>query len=84
MSDMKAVLNSLQTTIACDVRDWSLDKRSAWIWGVLVGWDEDDGTPCKYENRPDGLEHCPEEDFNRMNEYHAIVKRTACEGVDHG
>lgn len=32
-------LQSIADTIACDVRDWSDNKRSAWIFGIVHGWD---------------------------------------------
>lgn len=36
-------LNSLQHTLARNVRDWSTAKTDAWLWGVICGWgDEDD------------------------------------------
>jgi len=31
---------SLETAVACHVRDWSADHRDAWIWGIVCGWDE--------------------------------------------
>lgn len=30
---------SIGDTIAFDVRDWSQDKRMAWIYGIACGWD---------------------------------------------
>lgn len=38
MSDIKAALDSLLCTIVFDSRDWADDRRLAWIYGVLVGW----------------------------------------------
>lgn len=29
---------SLRGTMATDPRDWSLCKRDAWIYGIVVGW----------------------------------------------
>lgn len=29
---------SLRIVIATHVRDWSADKRDAWIYGIVVGW----------------------------------------------
>lgn len=31
---------SIENTLAFDSRDWSTDKRDAWLWGVVFGWDE--------------------------------------------
>ena len=33
-------LDSIECTIAFDVRDWSEDNRSAWIYGIVFGWEE--------------------------------------------
>lgn len=33
-------LESIESTIAFDVRDWSTDRRSAWIYMIVYGWDE--------------------------------------------
>lgn len=32
---------SLGNSIAFDSRDWGMDKRSAWIYGIVLGWDEE-------------------------------------------
>lgn len=42
--------DSLESAIAFDVRDWSLDRRDAWIYAIVVGWESDD----------------PDDDFNAM------------------
>lgn len=42
MSDLAAALNSLGRCMAFDPRDWALDRRDAWLWGVIVGWDPDE------------------------------------------
>ncbi len=73
--DLKTVIQSLQTTIAFDSRDWSIDKRLAWIYGVLMGWDDEAGEPFTFEDRPKGLRDCPKEDYERMHEYRAIVRQ---------
>lgn len=33
-------LTSIECTIAFDVRDWAEDNRSAWIYGIVFGWEE--------------------------------------------
>jgi hypothetical protein len=42
VSDLVAALNSLGRCMAFDPRDWALDRRDAWLWGVIVGWDPDE------------------------------------------
>lgn len=33
---------SIECTITFDVRDWSEDRRSAWIHAIVFGWDYED------------------------------------------
>lgn len=37
--EIQDCLESIECTIAFDVRDWSSDRRSAWIYGIVFGWD---------------------------------------------
>lgn len=34
-------LQSAGDCLAFHPRDWSVDRRDAWLWGVIVGWDQD-------------------------------------------
>lgn len=34
-------LESIHDCIVFSCRDWAKDKRSAWIYGIVVGWDSD-------------------------------------------
>jgi hypothetical protein len=34
------VLDSLRAVIVTDPRDWSIDRRDAWIYAIVCGWDE--------------------------------------------
>ncbi|MCO1599769.1 hypothetical protein [Desulfosporosinus nitroreducens] len=40
-SDLQEAHESVHDAIVFDVRDWGADKRSAWIYGIMVGWDND-------------------------------------------
>lgn len=31
---------SIVTTIATSPKDWGLEKRDAWIYGIVMGWDD--------------------------------------------
>ena len=33
-------LESIECTIAFDVRDWGEDNRSAWLYGIVFGWED--------------------------------------------
>ena len=35
-------LESIECAIAFDVRDWAADRRSAWIYAIVFGWDYED------------------------------------------
>ena len=37
--ELKNCLESIECTIAFDVRDWSEDRRLGWIYGIVFGWD---------------------------------------------
>jgi hypothetical protein len=36
--EARQALTSARSAIAFDARDWSLDPRDAWLYGLLVGW----------------------------------------------
>ena len=40
-TDLEAALDSARNVIALSSRDWSTSHDLAWLWGILVGWDED-------------------------------------------
>ncbi|MFW2500430.1 hypothetical protein [Clostridium diolis] len=42
MEEITNPFESLHNTIVFDVKDWSTDKRNAWIYGIIVGWGSDD------------------------------------------
>lgn len=31
---------SIRTCMTSDPRDWSTYKRDAWLWGIVMGWDD--------------------------------------------
>lgn len=32
---------SIERTIAFDARDWAADRRSAWIYAIVIGWNDE-------------------------------------------
>ena len=38
-------LKSLATIIATDSADWGADRVMAWIYGIVLGWDDDPDDP---------------------------------------
>lgn len=47
--DLRAALTSLDSTIVGCSRDWGVDYRDAWIYGVVVGW----GCDEQHEHDPE-------------------------------
>lgn len=39
IEQVREALESLHRTVAHDPRDWGQDKRDAWIWGIVCGWE---------------------------------------------
>lgn len=33
---------AIRTLLATDSRDWSDDRGDAWLWGIVMGWDDED------------------------------------------
>lgn len=57
-------LDSIEGVIAFDVRDWSEDRRSAWIYGVVFGWDDSSVADLKTKYKWDNS------DIQRLNQLH--------------
>ncbi len=34
-------LESIHNVLTCSVRDYSVDRRDAWVYGIVVGWDDE-------------------------------------------
>lgn len=57
-------LESIECTIAFDVKDWSVDRRNAWIYGIVFGWDEDSLKTLSFRF------HWDSKDIDRLKRYH--------------
>ena len=57
-------LESIEMAIAFDVRDWGEDRRSAWIYGIVFGYDKDAEQEMKRRF------HWTNEDLDRLRRYH--------------
>lgn len=42
MSELRKALESLRASMVFDPRDWGRVKRDAWMYAILIGWDDDD------------------------------------------
>lgn len=41
LSDLYSALDSAHATMALSSQDWGVSRDFAWLWGILVGWDDD-------------------------------------------
>lgn len=41
LSDLYAALDSARTVMALSSNDWAAARDFAWLYGILVGWDND-------------------------------------------
>lgn len=72
-SETEPIMNPLESiacTIAFDVRDWFEDRRSAWIYCIVFGLEDD--TELRQECRDKF--HWDEDDFERVNKLHSIYE----------
>lgn len=71
-SETEPILNPLESiacAIAFDVRDWFEDRRSAWVYSIVFGLEDDtDIQVCRDRF------HWDEDDFDRVNKLHAIYE----------
>ncbi len=65
---IKAALNSIHSAIVFHSRDRASNKRDAWIYGVMAGWDEESIEEIK-EDFGWG-----EDDVKRMNSMRQAVR----------
>lgn len=52
-------LDSAHTVMVHDARDWSLSSRDAWMYGLLVGWDDESLAQILTQHprwKPEGIE----------------------------
>jgi len=42
MSEIENWKESLDQCIPFSARDWALDKRDAWVYGIIIGWEDED------------------------------------------
>lgn len=41
MADIENPFESIRNCIVFHCRDWSTDKRDAWLYGIVCGWDNE-------------------------------------------
>ncbi|MDX3455075.1 hypothetical protein PV396_24560 [Streptomyces sp. ME02-8801-2C] len=77
---VRDALGSLRRTMAHDPRDWGQDKRDAWLWGIVCGWEceeqHDHDVVCDRDNplrRAAARHRWPNEDVDRLKTYRRAV-----------
>jgi hypothetical protein len=79
-NDLREALQSLQRTMATDPRDWAMDKRDAWCFGIVLGWDHEDPDDDLTEDAmPELIARFgwSDEDVARLRRYRAAFKQAA-------
>lgn len=60
-------LKSIHDTIVFDSRDWSVNKKDAWLYGIIVGWENEDPIEELGETEDDALnEICSKHGFDKI------------------
>lgn len=67
IKELEGVLRFLHRCIVFDSKDYSQHRRDVWLYGVVVGWDQD----CKEEFVPRFLD---EKDWDVMLRLNEVVK----------
>ena len=67
MSDLADALESMRATMAFSAQDWSLTHRDAWLYGLVVGWDDESSSELtkKHGWKPETVE--------RLRQLHGAV-----------
>ena len=59
-------LYNLQCTLALDSRDWGQNKRDAWIYGIVCGWENEE--PLEGETEDDAVDEiCEKYGFDKKH-----------------
>lgn len=81
-------IDQLHNTMVFDSRDWALNRRDAWLYGIVVGWDlDDDVDPAHDEGAMDdtAARHGWDPDtITRLRRLHTAITsaRRSPEGTD--
>lgn len=50
---LREALVSAGNVLAFSANDWGKYSRDAWLYGILLGWDDEDGEPDAYDTMSD-------------------------------
>lgn len=65
----KIALNSARNTMTLSTKDWSVDRASAWVYGILVGWEDDQLVELAQRHG------WPDSEVLRLDGYHRALKK---------
>lgn len=68
-NELNEVFESLHKSLVFHSRDWAANERDAWIWGIVVGWDDES---MKNLTNKFGWS---DETVNRLKSYHKTAKK---------
>ncbi len=64
---------SIHNAIVFGSKDWAVYSKDAWIYGIVVGWDEDDGSESEATREICHRHKIKPEDLARMRSMHRVV-----------
>lgn len=71
-------LESLSVTIPFSPRDWGIEKRDAWVYGIVCGWDDD----CRAEfEKKFGWDDATFSRLNRLHERFEEMRRAQSDHI---
>lgn len=58
------LFKNLNYVMCTDARDWSINRADAWLYGIIIGWENDD--PLEGEKEDDALDEiCEKHGFDK-------------------
>jgi hypothetical protein len=74
--DTENPLESVERALAFATKDWSADRRDAWIYGIALGWDDESMAEmaARHNWNADAV--------SRLRQLHAAWQALKAKGVD--
>lgn len=73
LANLAQAFESIHNAIVFGSRDWGVYDRDAWIYGIVAGWDEDDGSAGEATREICRRHKIKPEDLERMRSMHRSV-----------
>lgn len=65
---------SLEDALAFAADDWGDSRAKSWVYGIILGWDNDDGTPGEAMDEQAQRHGWSDETVARLRRLHAVWK----------